>query len=143
VRAISTKGAPGAIGPYSQATSLGDLVFCSGQLGLDPATGSLVPGGVRAEAERALRNLGALLEAAGSGYDQVLKTTIFLADMADFAVVNEVYAGFFKEPFPARSTIQVAGLPRGGRVEIEAIATRGDGDATRSAGDATRSEGGA
>lgn len=122
-QAISTGEAPAAIGPYSQAISLDGLVFCSGQLGLDPVTGQLAEG-VAAQAERALGNLVAVLRAAGSSPADVVKTTIFLADMADFATVNEVYGRFFPEPQPARSTVQVAALPRGGRVEVEAIATR-------------------
>jgi len=122
--AISTSGAPGAIGPYSQAIAAAGLLFCSGQLGLDPATGELVDG-VEAQAERSLRNLMAVLDAAGLGPADVAKTTVFLADMADFATVNAVYARFFPDPPPARSTVQVAALPKAGRVEIEAIAVRG------------------
>jgi 2-iminobutanoate/2-iminopropanoate deaminase len=122
--AISTSGAPGAIGPYSQAIAAGGLLLCSGQLGLDPTTGELVDG-VEAQAERALRNLMAVLDAAGLGPADVAKTTVFLADMADFATVNAVYARFFPDPPPARSTVQVAALPKAGRVEIEAVAVRG------------------
>jgi 2-iminobutanoate/2-iminopropanoate deaminase len=122
--AISTSGAPGAIGPYSQAIAAGGLLLCSGQLGLDPTTGELVDG-VEAQAERALRNLMAVLDAAGLGPADVAKTTVFLADMADFATVNAVYGRFFPDPPPARSTVQVAALPKAGRVEIEAIAVRG------------------
>jgi len=122
-QAISTGGAAAAIGPYSQAIRSGDMVFCSGQLGIDPATGELVEG-VEAQAERALRNLQSVLDAAGLGFDDVVKTTIFLADIGDFAAVNAVYARFMPDPPPARSTIQVAALPKGGRVEIEAIARR-------------------
>ena len=122
--AIVTSGAPGAIGPYSQAIAAGGLLFCSGQLGLEPATGELA-GGVEAQAERALRNIMAVLDAAGLGPGDVAKTTVFLADMADFAAVNAVYARFFPDPPPARSTVQVAALPKGGRVEIEAVAVRG------------------
>jgi 2-iminobutanoate/2-iminopropanoate deaminase len=125
---IATKSAPAAIGPYSQAVAAGGFMFCSGQLGIDPATGQLAEG-VRAQAEQSLRNVKAVLAAAGLGMASVVKTTIFLADMADFAVVNEVYAAAFADPgegaraaFPARSTVQVAALPKGGRVEIEAIA---------------------
>jgi 2-iminobutanoate/2-iminopropanoate deaminase len=121
---ISTSGAPGAIGPYSQAIAAGGLLLCSGQLGLDPTTGELVDG-VEAQAERALRNLMAVLDAAGLGPADVAKTTVFLADMADFATVNAVYGRFFPDPPPARSTVQVAALPKAGRVEIEAIAVRG------------------
>jgi 2-iminobutanoate/2-iminopropanoate deaminase len=122
-QAIVTGGAPAAIGPYSQAIAVDGLLFCSGQLGLDPATGDLV-GGVEAQAERSLRNLSAVLDAAGLGWADVVKTTIFLADIADFAVVNGVYGRFMPDPPPARSTVQVAALPKGGLVEIEAIARR-------------------
>ena len=121
--AISTGGAPGAIGPYSQGIAAGDLVFCSGQVGFDPATGELAEG-VEAQAARALRNLAAVLDAAGCSFADVVKTTIFLVDVGDFASVNEVYGGFMPDPPPARSTVAVAALPRGARVEIEAIARR-------------------
>ena len=122
-QAIATSGAPAAIGPYSQAIAADGLLFCSGQLGLDPATGELVDG-VEAQAERSLRNLSAVLDAAGLGWADVVKTTIFLADIADFATVNGVYGGYMPDPPPARSTVQVAALPKGGLVEIEAIARR-------------------
>ena len=122
-QAIQTNGAPAALGPYSQAIRSGDLVFCSGQIGLDPATAELVDG-VEAQAERALRNLQAVLDAAGLGLDDVVKTTIFLTDVADFAAVNAVYAKFMPEPPPARSTIGVGGLPKGALVEIEMTAHR-------------------
>jgi 2-iminobutanoate/2-iminopropanoate deaminase len=121
--AISTGGAPAAIGPYSQAVDADGLVFCSGQLGLDPASGELVEG-VEAQAGRALRNLAAVLDAAGLAWADVAKTTIFLADIGDFAAVNAVYAAVMPDPPPARSTIGVAALPKGARVEIEAIARR-------------------
>jgi 2-iminobutanoate/2-iminopropanoate deaminase len=127
-QAISTGGAPGAIGPYSQAIRSGDMLFCSGQLGLDPATGEL-GAGVEAQTERALRNLERVLDAAGLVFGDVVKTTIFLADIADFAAVNAVYAKFMPDPPPARSTIQVAALPKGGLVEIEATARRAQLDA--------------
>jgi len=117
---VATVSAPAAIGPYSQAIKTGALVFCSGQLGIDPASGELAVG-VKAQAERSLLNLRAVAEAAGATLDSVVKTTIFLKDMADFAVVNEVYGSFFKGDKPARSTIAVAGLPKGGLVEIEAV----------------------
>jgi 2-iminobutanoate/2-iminopropanoate deaminase len=120
-RAVSTTGAPPAGGPYSQAIATSDLVFCAGQLGTDPATGELADG-VEAQAERALRNLAAVLDAAGCSMADVVKTTVFLADIDDFAAINVVYATFFPDPPPARSTFQVAALPRGGRIEIEAIA---------------------
>ena len=122
--AISTSGAPAAIGPYSQAISSTEFVFCSGQLGLDPATGELVEGGVEAQAERALRNLTAVLDAAGMTFGDVVKTTVFLARIEDFAAVNGIYAAFMPEPPPARSTFAVGALPKGGLVEIEAIARR-------------------
>lgn len=121
--AISTSGAPAAIGPYSQAIAMDGLLFCSGQLGLDPASGNLVEG-VEAQAERSMLNLRAVLDAAGLTFENVVKTTIFLADMGDFAVVNAVYGRFMPDPPPARSTVQVAALPKGGLVEIEAIARR-------------------
>ena len=124
-QAVSTSSAPAAIGPYSQGIVAGDLVFCSGQLGLDPATGELVEGGVEAQAERALRNLSAVLDAAGATMADVVKTTVFLADIATFTAVNAVYARFMPEPPPARSTFAVGELPRGALVEIEAIARRG------------------
>lgn len=123
-RAISTAGAPAAIGPYSQAIVVDEVVFCSGQIGLDPTTGEVVAGGVDAEAERALRNLAAVLDAAGVSLDDVVKTTIFLADMADFTAVNAVYARHMPDPPPARSTFAVAALPRGARIEVEAVAIR-------------------
>jgi 2-iminobutanoate/2-iminopropanoate deaminase len=119
--AISTGGAPAAIGPYSQAIETDGFVFCSGQLGLDPATGDLLAG-IEAQAERAMLNLRSVLDAAGVTFEDVVKTTIFLADMGDFAVVNGIYGRFMPDPPPARSTVQVAALPKGGRVEIEAIA---------------------
>lgn len=121
--AIRTSGAPGAIGPYSQAISTGELVFCSGQLGLDPATGELVDG-IEAQAERALRNIGAVLDSAGCTWDDVVKTTLFLAAIGDFAAVNAVYGRFMPDPPPARSTFAVGALPKVGLVEIEAIAVR-------------------
>jgi 2-iminobutanoate/2-iminopropanoate deaminase len=120
--AISTAQAPAAIGPYSQAIRADGYLFCSGQLGLDPATGDFVAGDVEAQAEQALRNLGAVLQAAGLTFGDVVKTTIFLADIGDFAAVNGVYGRFVTDPPPARSTVAVAALPKGGRVEIEATA---------------------
>lgn len=118
---IHTDKAPGAIGPYSQATRVGGTVFTSGQLGLDPATGKLAQG-VRAQAEQAMRNLGEILAAAGLGYGDIVKTVIFVQDLADFKTVNEVYASFFEGDYPARSCVQVAALPMGGLVEIECVA---------------------
>jgi 2-iminobutanoate/2-iminopropanoate deaminase len=124
-QAVTTTGAPAAVGPYSQAIVSGDLVFCAGQLGLDPTSGDLVEGGVEAQAERALRNLTAVLDAAGAEWNDVVKTTIFLADIGDFAAVNAVYVRHMPDPPPARSTFAVGALPKGGLVEIEAIARRG------------------
>jgi len=122
--AIRTNGAPAAIGPYSQGISTDGLVFCSGQIGLDPATGELVDGGVEAQAERALQNLTAVLDAAGCTWADVVKTTLFLADIGDFAVVNAVYGKRMPDPPPARSTFAVGALPKGARVEVEATAIR-------------------
>jgi 2-iminobutanoate/2-iminopropanoate deaminase len=121
---ISTNDAPQAIGPYSQAIATSDFLFCSGQIGLDPATGELVEGGVMSQAERALRNLEGVLKAAGLTLENIVKTTVFLTTMDDFAQLNEVYAGFFGDPPPARSTVAVKELPKGARVEVEAIASR-------------------
>ena len=122
MRPVATEGAPSAIGPYSQGVVGGGLVFTAGQIGLDPATGELVPGGIAEQTARALENLRAILEAAGSGMVHVVKTTVFLADMADFTAMNAVYSGAFGEHRPARSTVAVKALPRGARVEIEAVA---------------------
>ena len=121
-KVITSEKAPRAIGPYSVAIRTGDLVFTSGQLGLDPATGSLVQGGIEAETRQALTNLRHVLADAGSALEQVVKTIVFLKDMAEFTKMNAVYAEFFSEDPPARSTIQAAALPKGGAVEIEAIA---------------------
>ena len=121
---VSTEHAPGAIGPYSQAIIAGDLVFCSGQLPMDPSTGQLIEGSIEEQTRRVLDNLSGLLEAAGSSLKHVVKTTIFLADMNDFAAVNGAYAEYFDQEPPARSTVQAARLPRDARVEIEAIAIR-------------------
>lgn len=119
---ISTVAAPGAIGPYSQAIRANGFVFASGQLPIDPATGAFVPGGVSEQAEQALQNLRAVLAAAGCGLENVVKTTVFLTDMNDFAAVNAVYAHFFTADCPARSAVQVGALPKGALVEVEAIA---------------------
>ena len=118
---IKTENAPAAIGPYSQAVRAGGFVFASGQIPLDPKTGQFVEGGVREQTAQVLRNLSAVLEAAGSGLARVVKTTVFLADMNDFAAMNEVYGRWFGEHKPARSTVQAARLPRDVAVEIEAI----------------------
>ena len=120
---VATPNAPGAIGPYSQAIRTGGgMVFASGQIPLDPLSGSIVAGGIREQTSRVMQNLQAVLEAAGSGLDQVVRTTVFLADMGEFAAMNEVYGTFFPHDPPARSTVQVARLPRDVRVEIDAIA---------------------
>lgn len=124
---IKTGDAPAAIGPYSQAVRAGGFVFVSGQIPIDPLTGQFVPGGVAEQTEQVLRNLSAVLEAAGCGLDQVVKTTVFLADMNDFAVMNEVYGRYFGEDPPARATVQAARLPRDARVEIEVIAIERQG----------------
>jgi len=120
--AIRTDKAPAPIGPYSQAIRTGDHLFCSGMVALDPQSGQLVAGDVAAQADQALKNLGAILEAAGLSYADVAKTTVFLLDMNDFAAVNAVYAKYFDANKPARSTVAVAGLPKGARVEVDAIA---------------------
>lgn len=121
---IETNRAPKAIGPYSQGIAVDGWIFTAGQLGLEPATGELVTGGAAAEAEQALRNLAAVLEAAGSALTHAVKTTVFLADLGDYATVNEVYSRHFAAPYPARSAVQVARLPKDARVEIEVIARR-------------------
>lgn len=124
--AVKTSEAPAAIGPYSQAVIAGDMVFSAGSIALDATTGAMVgDGDVAAETRKALQNLGAVLEAAGASLGSVVKTTVFLADMNDFAAMNAVYAEFFTAPFPARSAVQAAALPKGARVEIEAVALRG------------------
>ena len=120
-KVISTKDAPQAIGPYSQAIEANGFLFISGQLGVTPS-GEFAGADVKSQAQRSLQNLQAILSEAGLGFENVVKTTIFLADIADFAAVNEIYAEFFKEPYPARSTVAVKTLPKGGLVEIEAIA---------------------
>ena len=122
-QAISTSGAPAALGPYSQAIATEGFLFCSGQIGLDPATGELADG-IEAQAERALRNLEAVLDGDGLGWGDVVKTTIFLADIGDFATVNGIYAAHQADPPPARSTFAVGALPKGALIEIEAIARR-------------------
>jgi len=121
-QAISSPDAPKAIGPYSPAIRSGQLLFVSGQIALDPATGQMIAGDTATETRRVMDNLGALLKAAGLSFSDVIRTTIFLADLADFATVNEVYGSYFTSPAPARATVQVARLPRDARIEIDAIA---------------------
>jgi 2-iminobutanoate/2-iminopropanoate deaminase len=121
---IATEAAPQAIGPYSQAVSLGDFIFTSGQIPIDPETGVFVAGGIAEQTEQVLRNLAEVLRAAGTSLEGVVKTTVFLADMNDFAAMNEVYGRYFSNEPPARSTVQAARLPRDARVEIDAIAVR-------------------
>jgi 2-iminobutanoate/2-iminopropanoate deaminase len=119
---INTDKAPKAIGPYSVANRIGDLVFTAGQTGLDPLTNELVQGGIQSETRQVLTNIKNVLEAAGSSLEQVVKTTVFLRDMGDFALMNAVYADFFPQNHPARTTVQVVAVPRGGAVEIEVVA---------------------
>lgn len=122
LKRISTPNAPGAIGPYSQALGAGDFLFLSGQIALNPSTGEIVDGGIAEQTHQVLKNIGAVLAAAGSSYAQVVKTTVFLQDMADFGTMNEIYGTYFAAPAPARSTVQAAALPRNVRVEIDCIA---------------------
>lgn len=124
MKPVNSLSAPAAIGPYSQAIDAGDFVFLSGQVPIDPATGELVPGDIAAQTERVLDNLAAVLDAAGVGFANVVKTTIYLMDLGDFAVVNATYAKRFSEAPPARATVQVSALPKGARVEIDAIAKK-------------------
>ena len=119
---IKPTGAPAAVGPYNHGVRYGDLLFCSGQIPLDPATGQIVAGDIRTQTERVLQNVQTILTAEGLGFNHVLKTTVFMTNLADFAAMNEVYARFFTENHPARSTVQVAALPRGAQVEIEVTA---------------------
>lgn len=121
-RAVETVEAPKAIGPYSQVIIANGFIFTAGQVGADPKTGALVDGGIEAQTEQVLKNIEAVLKAAGSSLDDVVKTTVFLADLNDFAKMNDIYAKRFKAPFPARSTVQVARLPRDAKIEIEVIA---------------------
>ncbi|MCH5212021.1 MAG: RidA family protein [Oscillospiraceae bacterium] len=120
MKQISTDKAPAAIGPYSQAIKSGNMLFCSGQIPVDPETG-IIPDGVKAQAEQALTNVKNLIAAAGSSIENVIKTTVFIKDMNDFAVINEIYAKYFTEPFPARSCVEVARLPKDVLLEVEAI----------------------
>jgi 2-iminobutanoate/2-iminopropanoate deaminase len=125
IQSVRSDAAPAPIGPYSQAVRMGEFLYCSGQVALDPATGELVGADARAQAEQVMRNVEAVLRAGGCGFGDVVKTTIYLVDMNDFAAVNEVYGRAFDATKPARSTVAVAGLPRGARVEIEVIAVGG------------------
>jgi len=124
-KVIATTEAPKAVGPYSQAIATGNLLFCAGQIPLKPETGELIEGDAAAQTKQVLENLAGVLRANGMSFSDVVKTTVFLTDLADFSKMNEVYAAFFSEPFPARSTIQVAALPKGANVEIEAVAANG------------------
>src|SRR5947208_14497728 len=125
---ISTSEAPAAIGPYSQSVRSGRFLFCSGQIPLDPNSGQIVPGDIAAQTRRVLDNIAAVLNAEGLTFDNVIKTTIFLTDLADFQAVNEIYGSYFKQAPPARSTVQVSALPKGAKVEIEAIAVANNGE---------------
>lgn len=124
--AIATQDAPSAIGPYSQAVRAGGLVFLSGQIALDPVTGEIVAGDVAVQTEQTMKNLGAVLAAGGCSFDDVVRTAIYLVDLAHYAVVNQVYGRFFHPPYPARSTVQVTALPRGAQVEIDVVALSQD-----------------
>lgn len=119
---VVTSDAPKAVGPYSQAVRVGNTLYCSGQIPLDPSTGEVIAGGVREQAERVLLNLGAVLRACGMDFSNVVKATIFTTDLSKFGELNEVYASYFSEPYPARSTVQVSALPRGVQVEVEVVA---------------------
>ncbi len=125
LKKIETDKAPAAIGPYSQGVAAGEFVFFSGQIPLIPETGELVPGGIEPQTRQVMNNMGAALAAAGLDFSRVVKTTIFLVDLADFAVVNGIYGGFFTGIYPGRSTVQVAALPKGARIEIEWVAYKG------------------
>ena len=124
MKAISTTKAPGAIGPYSQGIQVGEFIYTSGQIPIDPATGAFAEGGIKEQTRQSLQNIKAILEEAGSSMDKVVKTTVFLADMNDFADMNSVYAEFFSEPYPARSAVAVKTLPKNALIEIEVVATR-------------------
>ena len=124
MKKIETSAAPAAIGPYSQGIKIGNVVYCSGQIPVDPATGTVAGTAIAEQAEQSCKNVGAVLAAGGASYEQVVKTTCFLADMADFAAMNEVYSTFFKEPFPARSAVAVKALPKGALVEVECVAVK-------------------
>jgi 2-iminobutanoate/2-iminopropanoate deaminase len=129
-KAISTREAPAAIGPYSQAVRAGSTIFCSGQIPLDPKTGQIVAGDISAQTKRVLENIAAVLRAEGLSFEDVVKTTIFLTDLGDFQIVNEIYSSYFTGQPPARSTVQVSALPKGANIEIEVIAVAGDGEQT-------------
>ena len=124
MKAIHTNNAPAAIGPYSQAIEVNGFVFASGQIPIDPKTGNFVEGGIKEQTTQALTNAGNILKEAGTDLAHVVKTTVYLADMADFAAMNEVYATFFSQPFPARSAVAVKDLPKGARVEVEVLAEK-------------------
>jgi 2-iminobutanoate/2-iminopropanoate deaminase len=127
---ISTTDAPAAIGPYSQGVRVGSTIYYSGQIPLDPKTGQVVSGGIDVQTRRVMENTGGLLKAEGLGFENIVKTTIFLADIGDFQTVNEIYGSYFKQAPPARSTIQAGALPKNARIEIEVIAVVGEGDRT-------------
>jgi len=127
---ISTSEAPAAIGPYSQGVRVGSTIYYSGQIPLDPKTGQVVSGGIDVQTHRVMENIGGLLRAEGLGFENIVKTTIFLADIGDFQTVNEIYGGYFKQAPPARSTVQAGALPKNVRIEIEVIAVAGNGDRT-------------
>ena len=122
-KVIATSEAPKAVGPYSQAVAVGNFLFAAGQIPLDPATGELIAGDISAQTDRVLQNVAGVLRANGMTFDNVVKSTVFMVDLGNFAAMNAVYSQYFSEPFPARSTIQVAGLPKGAQVEIEVVAT--------------------
>jgi 2-iminobutanoate/2-iminopropanoate deaminase len=122
-QAVSTPSAPKAIGPYSQAVRAGSLLFVSGQVPIDPATGNIITGDIAAQTHRIFQNIGEILKAGGASFDHVVRTTVFLADMNDFAAMNDAYGTFFSSPFPARATVQVSRLPRDARIEIDVIAS--------------------
>lgn len=124
MKVIATKNAPAAIGPYSQAIEVNGFVYASGQIPIDPETGAFVPGGIREQTGQCLRNASAILQQAGTDLSHVVKTTVYLADIADFAAMNEVYATFFAEPYPARSAVAIKDLPKGALVEIEVLAAK-------------------
>jgi 2-iminobutanoate/2-iminopropanoate deaminase len=132
---ISTTDAPAAVGPYSQAVRVGSTIYCAGQIPLDPKSGQIVAGGIDAQTRRVMENITAVLKAEGLTFENIVKTTIFLMDMADFQTVNEIYGSYFNQQPPARSTVQVAGLPKGARVEIEVLAVASDNAGGGSASD--------